>query len=299
MIPKYPVYVISKGRSDCCLTARMFQQDNVPFSLVVEPQEVEAYAAKFGRECIKVLPFSNLGLGGIPARNWVWEHAKQLGHERHWILDDNIRNIHRRWQAMRIRCEAGLGLRVAEVFTDRYENIAISGLAYNMFVPDKAIFKPFFLNAHVYSCLLIRNDLPYRWRGRYNEDTDLCLQVLAGGLCTVLFNAYTIEKMPSMVMKGGNTAELYKGDGRLTMSRSLERVWPGVVTTKRRFNRPQHSVAYEWKKFDTPLKKKVVLPDEQITEADCSLRVLRPPKSTQIQGYVKKYEELYGGDESE
>ena len=112
---------------------------------------------------------------------------------------------------------------------------------------------PFYLNVHVYSTLLIRNDLQYRWRGRYNEDTDLCLQVLSGGWCTVLMNAFLIEKMATMKMKGGNTDILYKGDGRLKMARSLERVWPGVVYVDRRFNRPQHVVKDSWKKFDTLL----------------------------------------------
>jgi len=53
-------------------------------------------------------------------------------------------------------------------------------------------------------------------------------------------------------MSGGNSAELYKGDGRLRMARALERVWPGVVRVTRRFKRPQHLVP--WGKFDTPLK---------------------------------------------
>ena len=41
-LPKYPVYVISKGRADNCLTPKFLIQDEVPFFLVVEPQEVDA-----------------------------------------------------------------------------------------------------------------------------------------------------------------------------------------------------------------------------------------------------------------
>jgi hypothetical protein len=124
-----------------------------------------------------------------------------------------------------------------------------------MFVNQPDI-PPFWLNTHVYSALLIQNSIPMRWRGRYNEDTDLCLQVLSAGHCTVLFNAFVIDKAGTMTMKGGNTAELYKGDGRLRMARSLERIWPYVVTTKRRFRRPQHHVRNQWRGFDTQLKLK-------------------------------------------
>jgi hypothetical protein len=79
------------------------------------------------------------------------------------------------------------------------------------------------------------------------------LQVLSGGLCTVLINVFLIDKMATMTMKGGNADELYKGDGRLKMARALERMWPRVVKTDRRFKRPQHIVAHQWKKFDTQL----------------------------------------------
>ena len=251
LLPTYPVYVISKGRFENCLTAKFLIEDQVPFSLVVEPQEFDEYAKRYGAERILKLPFSNLGLGSIPARNWVWEHALASGAKRHWILDDNILRIRRYQAGKRIPCNAGIALNIVENFTDRYENIAIAGLNYQMFVVGRV--PPFVRNVHVYSCLLIKNDLPNRWRGRYNEDTDLCLQVLADKWCTVLFNQFMIEKMTTMSMKGGNSAELYKGDGRLKMARSLERAWPGVVETVRKFKRPQHQIRDAWRKFDTPL----------------------------------------------
>lgn len=254
ILPHYPVYVISKGRADCCYTAQYLVAHGVSFHLVVEPTESDAYAAQFGADCLIVLPFHDLGLGSIPARNFVWEHAKASGAERHWILDDNIRKFFRRYRGKRIRCEPGIALRIAEDFTDRYENIAISGLNYHFNVPDDRKILPVQINCHVYSCLLILNSLSFRWRGRYNEDTDLCLQVLSAGWCTVLLNTFLAEKMRTMTMKGGNSATLYQGDGRLRMARSLERVWPSVVETKRRFQRPQHVV--NWKKFDTPLRLK-------------------------------------------
>lgn len=255
--PQYPVYVISKGRADVCHTAKFLREDGVPLRLVVEPQERDLYLQHGAREEeLVVTPFSNLGLGSIPARNFVWEHALAEGAARHWILDDNILGMWRRWRARKIRCAAGPALRISESFVDRYENVGVAGLNYYMFSPNKEKQPPYFLNVHVYSCLLIDCSLPYRWRGRYNEDTDLCLQVLSAGLCTVLFNAFLVWKMTTMTVKGGNTAELYKGDGRLKMARSLERAWPGVVTTTRRFQRPQHLVKGAWRAFDTPLKLK-------------------------------------------
>jgi hypothetical protein len=256
VLPKYPIYIPTKGRANNCLTADFLVKDGCPFFLVVEPQEHEIYVSRYGNKRILVLPFSNLGLGSIPARNWIKEHATKAGHLRHWQLDDNIRHIGRRYKGKRLYCNAGIALRATEDFVDRYENVAVAGLNYYMFTPDYIRMPPFYLNVHVYSCTLILNSIPHKWRGRYNEDTDLCLQVLADGWCTVLMNAFICQKIATMKMKGGNTDLLYRGDGRLKMARALERMWPGVVETDRRFQRPQHVIKDQWRRFDTPLKLK-------------------------------------------
>ena len=60
----------------------------VPYWIVIEPQEYEKYAEVIDSSKILVLPFSNLGQGSIPARNWVWEHSISIGAKKHWILDD-------------------------------------------------------------------------------------------------------------------------------------------------------------------------------------------------------------------
>lgn len=287
--PKYPVYVISKGRSSCCLTADILVKDVTPFRLVVEPQEKHLYAEKYGEERLLVLPFSNLGLGSIPARNWVWEHSISEGFEKHWILDDNMRRFYRRYQAKKIPCRAGLALRMCEDFFDRYENVGIAGLNYEFFCIENKKMPPFFLNAHVYSCICILNKLPFRWRGRYNEDTDLCLQALSQDWCTMLVNAFSVAKMQTMAMKGGNTDELYKGDGRLKMARSLERMWPGIVKVVRRFKRPQHFV--NWNIFTTmPIRKKEFQSiDENIGKI--KLKQLKEIKSHQIKKLADQYNE--------
>jgi hypothetical protein len=290
MTPRYPIYVISKGRHKNPLTAKFLIKDECPFHIVVEPQEKDAYAAALPGVSILELPFANLGLGSIPARNWVWEHAKAAGYERHWILDDNIRSVQRRYQGKRIPCDSRIAFCASEDFSDRYENVAILGLAYRFFVSDGVKLPPFYLNNHVYSCLLIQNDLPHRWRGRYNEDTDLCLQVLADGLCTILINAFVIDKIATMTMKGGNSDQLYQADGRLKMARSLERMWPGVVETKRRFKRPQHVVKDAWRRFDTPLKLKPGINLSELpktNEYGMQLIQIKEPKSERLRALVR------------
>jgi len=284
MNPRYPIYVISKGRFNNCKTAKFLIKDKCPFYLVVEPQEYEEYKKRYNCN-ILVTPedFSKRGQGSIPVRNFIWKHSSDNSFERHWCVDDNISGIYYRFKGKRFWCKSQPAFCSIEDFIDRYTNIGIGGMNYGMFVVDNRPMPPFYHNVHVYSCLCIMNKLPYRWRGRYNEDTDLCLQVLSGGYCTILTNIFSIDKMTTLTMKGGNMETLYKGDGRLKMARSLERKWPRVVTTKRRFQRPQHVIKSNWKYFDTPLKKKKGL---KIEKKDYGLKLVQ--KNEVKSEYLKK-----------
>jgi len=265
MNPRYPVYIISKGRWKLRKTSIALETMNVPYHIVIEPQELDQYAAVIDRAKILVLPFSNLGKGSIPARNWVWEHSVEQGAARHWILDDNIRDFYRLHKNIKYRVKSGVSFAVIEEFVDRFENVALAGMQYELFAPRKKHHPPMILNTRIYSCILIKNDLSYRWRGRYNEDTDLSLRVLKDGWCTVLFLAFLADKQATMTMKGGNTDELYRQDsefdGRLAMAQSLKRQHPKLVKIARRWGRWQHVVNYRpFKSNKLILKEGVEIP---------------------------------------
>jgi len=244
MNPKYPIYIVTKGRFESRLTIKELQRINVPFRVVIEPQEYEQYATILPEAQLLTLPFHDLGQGSIPARNWIWEHAISEGHERHWILDDNLRYVFRLYRNERLYMGDGTGFRVIEDFSDRYTNVMLSGMQYKMFAPRTQKRPPFLLNTRIYSCILINHKLDLRWRGIYNEDTDLSLRVLKQGYCTVLFYAFLVDKIATMLMKGGNTDELYHGDGRLKMAQSLQQQHPDCVTITYRWGRWQHLVDY-------------------------------------------------------
>lgn len=262
MNPEYPVYIVSKGRWESRLTAKILTQCNIPFHIVVEPQEYDRYAAVIDREKILSLPFSNLDQGSIPARNWIWDHSISIGAERHWILDDNISEFYWLNKNIKYRVDSGAIFRAIEDFVTRYENIALAGMQYEFFVPRKTKHNPIILNTRIYSCILVKNDLSYRWRGRYNEDTDLSLRVLKDGWITVLFVAFLAKKIATMRMKGGNTDELYKGNGRLEMAKSLQRQHPDVVKIVHKWGRWQHQIDYRRFKANKLIKKEgIIIPE--------------------------------------
>lgn len=271
-VPRYPIYVISKGRWESRLTIRSLDKLGLDYRVVVEPQERDRYAAVIDPEKILTLPFSNLGQGSIPARNWVWGNALEAGALRHWILDDNIDGFFYYQDNLKTPVGDGTTFVAIENYVNQYENVALAGMQYFMFVSRKSgNISPITLNTRIYSCILIDCALPYRWRGCYNEDTDLSLRALKDGRCTVLFNAFLAMKQTTMTMKGGNTDELYKDGGRLKMAESLQEQHPDVVTITEKWGRPQHHVNYSNFKFN----RLVLKPDAETPDLDIlNLKIL-------------------------
>jgi len=278
---KYPVYIVSKGRAERPYTAEMLYDDGVDFRIVVEPAEAQAYREALPYARVEVLPFENLGVGSYPARNWCWEHSLTLGAHRHWVLDDNIRGFMRLHQGNRRYINAQTALHYMERFVDRYTNVAIAGPDYNYLIsPTES--KPFKLNRHVYSAMLIENSLPFRWRLKYNEDVDLCLQALTQGYCTVLFYTFLIDKISTTAkLPGGNQTELYQGNDpkkKLEKARTLYRQWPNLVQIVQRYNRPHHYV--DWNQFTQPLDRRDDLDWTKIAAESPQLTLVSLPKST-------------------
>lgn len=245
--PRYPIYIPTKGRAFRPLTINRLQEMGIPFYIVIEPQEEQEYRAIApSRATVLVLPFSNLGQGSIPARNWIWEHSMGLGVNRHWIIDDNILRFYRMNFNRRIPCSSPAIFAAAEDFTDRFENVALSGFNNIAFAPDRSpTIAPFELNTRIYSMSLLNNSMPYRWRGRYNEDTDICLRALKDGWCTIQFNAFLGDKATTMTMKGGNTDTVYAtSDHRREFAESLVRNHPDVAKVVWKFDRWHHQVDY-------------------------------------------------------
>jgi hypothetical protein len=244
---KYPIYIVSKGRADNILTANVFLKENIPFLIAVESNEYDSYKNYFDEKLLLKLPFSNLGLGSYPARNFCWNHSVSLGYQKHFIFDDNIRCFSRLNNGKRTKTNAMTSILVLQSISDRYENLAMSGFNYRYFVTNDTN-KAFTLNTHVYSGMLINNKIPFRWRLKYNEDVDLNLQCLHNKWCTMLLNSFLIDKISTAVkMKGGNQSELYKNNDpkkKMLKARSLEIVWPQYVKTVFKFNRPHHSISW-------------------------------------------------------
>lgn len=263
MTPRYPVYIVSKGRADSRLTARALDAMSVPYRIVVEAQEADTYRAAM-KDPASVLVLDpayqrtydtcdalgdSKSVGPGAARNFAWDHSISIGATSHWVMDDNIQKFYRLNRNTKIKLACGTGLWAMEEFCDRYLNVAMAGPQYEFFAPRKAALPPLNMNTRIYSCNLIRNEMPFRWRGRYNEDTDLSLRMLKAGWVTLLFNAFLQKKVRTQNMGGGCTGEFYAVEGTGPKSRMQVALHPDVSKIVYRFGRIHHHVDY--RRFQT------------------------------------------------
>ena len=251
------MYIVSKGRWETRYTSIALERLKIPYWIIVEDQEYDNYADVIHPDKILALPQQYLddydtcddlgdskSKGPGAARNFAWQHAIDVGAKRHWVMDDNINSFQRLNQNLMCKITSGTMFRACEDFVDRYTNVYLAGPAYDFFALAKTLMPPFVRNTRIYSVLLVQNDMPYRWRGRYNEDTDLSLRVLKDGHCTVQFNAFLQEKQTTQLIKGGNTEEFYAKEGTLPKSQMLADLHPDVAKVVWKFSRWHHQVNY-------------------------------------------------------
>ncbi len=262
--PRFPVYIVSKGRWERNPTSRALQEMNVPFYMVVEEDQFDDYKTLVDEDNLLILPKKYLDeydvfwddddprKGPGCARNFCWDHSFNNGFDWHWVMDDNIEAFERYNNNMKVKCLTGAPFYAMEDFVLRYENIAQAGPNYSIFCPATDGRPQYKLNTRIYSCLLINNKIPYRWRGRYNEDTDLSLRVMKDGWCTVQFNAFLQSKRATQTLKGGNTEEFYAKDGTYNKSKMLVEMHPDVAFLSDKWNRVHHHVNYQ------PFKKNIL-----------------------------------------
>lgn len=257
------------------MTARALDAIGVPYHVIIEEQEYSAYAQAIDARRLLVLDKAyqrgydtcdSLGdtksKGPGAARNFAWDHSISRGSAWHWVMDDNINGFYRLHRNLKVPVGDGTVIKCMEDFCLRYRNVAMAGPNYDYFVKRKVVVPPYVLNTRIYSCNLIRNDVPYRWRGRYNEDTDLSLRMLTDRWCTVQFNAFLQCKRTTQTMRGGNTDEFYAKEGTLAKSRMIAALHPHVARVVWKFGRWHHHVDYK------PFRDNRLVRDERVSIDD-------------------------------
>ena len=237
MINEYPIFVISYNRAKNHTTAKWLAKYGVNHYMVVHKEQLDEYkkyqtpemkqyttflefddSYKLKYETCDNIPHRIQNAGSGAERNFAWDYSIKLGAKAHWLMDDNMTFCHivgkttegkKVGTYKRKRCEKKdfeEKWHLAEHFFNKYENLLMLELAQNDFffnVRDTT----YALNTRCFSCNLIYNGMPLRWRGRYNEDVILSTDVMVAGYCIASYiGGVRKSKQSTRCAVGGNHA---------------------------------------------------------------------------------------------
>jgi hypothetical protein len=185
----------------------------------VEPCEYKKYNKVIPHNELVKLPkdYHLLKEGGKHVRNYIHIYSKMNNKEgKYWLLDDNIDGFYFFQDNIRYECLNGFCFYYVEKFMNKWKNSYLGGMGYRSDVAEIDKTKPCIVkNSKVYSCFLIRNDITdiikgELWKGIYNEDIILCIELLQNGMPTFTTNQFLCNKLSTGDRKGGNQVNLYK-----------------------------------------------------------------------------------------
>lgn len=245
----YPIFVTSKGRPHAT-TFDTLDNSGLQFTVVVEPQDAEAYADAIDHEDLMLLPENDRGLAY--ARQHVLDHCREQPEtalQWFWMLDDDISGFYRTNPATKRneRYKAAAILGEAEECARALDggNLGIVALEYQQFAWNATPGKPT-MNSYTDVATLISPQViaDYRQELPLKVDRDFTLQVLATGYDTARLRWLSFSVPTNGTNEGGlhdTYDSLIEHDGEQIRreeyaSRRLAELWPGIVEFKRKPN---------------------------------------------------------------
>lgn len=258
--PQYPIYIPTFQRHETCYTARTLEDLDIEnYYLVIRNDETEITNYKkaiknFKLKC-KLLIIKNEFYEeqkkqgndySIIPRNYAYEHAINNGFSHHWCIDDNIKGFFRRNNGVILEFKnTGYPLYFVEEYMKKYNNLYQCGIQYRHLGFAMGHRNPIIYNSRIYSCILIKHIDGFKWRGKYNEDTDLSIRLLKSGYSTMTFQNILCGKQGTSSVKGGNTDAFHKTEmGYTDKANSLKDQHPDITKVIIKYNRPHHHVDY-------------------------------------------------------
>lgn len=292
------VFIPSKGRADQRIaTWHLLLADGVSFTVVVEPQDRDAYVARLselqpvgagGAPCwaVEVLPEAERGVSYV-RNHIVASLAPRSGW--FWIVDDDIKAFVTFRDRKRVPLAAHDMFRRVLHRMQRFPAAALFSLEYERFgyqYGDDDVRLNSYNNIAV---LLNRQRIPpgVEYRGRLREDYDFTLQLIRHGCTTVRFKNLAFCA-PCMSKAPGGMTPFYKSQHAAIRRENTEFVarWPSVAVEQEK-----GSEANGTKRFDVHvawIRLDVTRGSDPVAVLTSSVPLAAAPKSRCVVGRRKK-----------
>lgn len=238
IINQYPIFIISYNRAKNHTTAKELAKYGIKHFMVVHKEQIAEYKKymtaemqkyttflefdenyKYKYETCDNIPHTIKNAGSGAERNFAWDYSIKIGANAHWLLDDNmtfyeIIGKSKKGVYKRKRCtKKGFinNWHKAEHFFNKYENLLMLELKQKDFTIN-LFTKTYSLNTRCFSCNLIYNNMPLRWRGRYNEDVILSTDIMYAGYCIASYHGGVLKSKQSTRSAIGGNHKIKEGD---------------------------------------------------------------------------------------
>lgn len=225
----YTIYIPSKGRAQYGHTAKLLDDCEITnYKIVVEPQDYDAYVARWGKEKIVMLPENDQGISF--SRSYIKKYSRERGEKFHWQMDDDMISFRLRMNNKNVKVNPRHCFSIVEAINDMFTNVGICGITHFAYAFAKKTHIS--TNKMVYGVILANNDVPHEWRPGTNEDLDYSLQTLESKFVTIAFNTVLFDTFTTGKLEGGNMLNLFAGDGRRQIYEKTAELWPGRFKVK-------------------------------------------------------------------
>jgi len=186
-------------------------------------------------------------MGGTPGRNFILDWGLKEGHERVWMLDDNIKEYNRLYHGIKTPIMSSVIFTHVEDYICRYDNVGSVGHNYNPLVREGDFRTCIVKNNKNYSSMCLPTNPEIRFRYKHQEDNLISIEFIEKGYCNLCFNSVVYDKNTSGQDGGGNKSSIYKcvkdktdGEGyneRFNYFQAIVKIlyWEGKITLREGF----------------------------------------------------------------
>jgi hypothetical protein len=235
------IFIPTKGRAGRTKTTRLLDKVKLPYTLVVEPNDVENYK-QFHSGDFVILARNDMGI--TYSRDCILRHARSVNLDTFWMLDDDIESFNEVVAGKTIKKDAHILCKAKRVLTKHKASLYSLelrqfGWASKELVPNRIAMQCVLFNVPL--CQGIDYDLNIRIR----EDYDLSLQAILKGYGTLKSGkfCYGIADMKS---QEGGMSEWYNDKVEQEEVTKLCQKYPGLVEPTYKHNR--YDVKINWRK---------------------------------------------------
>lgn len=247
----YPIFIPTHNRVQTATTPKLLDAARLPYTLVCDPDQANAYSEKFPQA--NIMPVPRKGRGIVYARQWLLEHARSDGMNGYWVLDDDIQNyvqfgVDGSQKPATIRA----ALSSVEALLSRYTNVVVAAPTLAQFA-WAAIRRgeTFTYNRCYWIGWWMRADTGIDHDPDLNVKCDvgwLIEHLATGNWVSIMSNEFGV-RTPAMASNAGGLHSVYVAGKQNAASRKLAAQWPHYCKLNDKGGTKGTDLAIQWNEF--------------------------------------------------